>query len=785
MAAKRGALFSHEHDDIMRKSLLILVIVIAGCNQSDGDKSVDRDEATKTPPASGIVYKNPRVYNVDYSFEMFPDPNKVDRGKDLKLWIPIPREWDSQKAVKIISVQPEPHARYVDPEYGNHILFWDFGKEPEKPLYKVEMKYRLERYETYAEVDPNKVGTYDKESKEYALYTRSTHTVCVNDKIEKLAEIAVGNEKKSYLQAKRILKFVLRTMRFKPTPFERGIKDLLDSAVRDEKTGKEYYQGGFDQYSTFFVALCRAVGIPARCITEISGWGPWMTQENIRPMHEWHGRFPGLSPDGLAAAQIFGPVTVHVWADFYAPNYGWIPVVTAFGGRFGRLENKGVIISKGRDINIGLFPSAQKIDGYGEQWVLLHNGRADILGTGVWNIANIHTAKVKILHCSDPFPADALAGYPATPYPEAGTEQTSAFDGRQVLTWIDNVTREWPDKRAALAQAAEKTPWIQSKQELFICHMLREVVGDKKFFDISDAYVNLRVNSGKPVTTERFERMAEEIYGKPLDWFFEQWLERDELPQLKLDEVTVSKADGTWRVHGKLWQKSDSIFRLPIELALDTKDGREKQTIWMDTKAVEFDFCTLNEPQKLIVDPYYEVLKIQKMPPHLGWFWDVYPEIIIVYGTLGETEANKTAAERFNNDWIGLDNEIIKPDTDVNEADLKTKCVVLIGRPETNKLTRQFSNIFPIKFDEDKFIWQGVTYSEPSQGVAQIIKNPNNAHGLMMMYAGLSPEATQEFPDSYVGCADRSYVIFDGDRQLVRGDWEDADSNLYWKFDTQ
>ncbi|NQT04157.1 MAG: transglutaminase domain-containing protein [Planctomycetes bacterium] len=53
--------------------------------------------------------------------------------------------------------------------------------------------------------------------------------------------------------------------------------------VHNEKTGKEYYQGGFDQYSTFFVALCRAVGIPARCITEISGWGPWMTQENIRP----------------------------------------------------------------------------------------------------------------------------------------------------------------------------------------------------------------------------------------------------------------------------------------------------------------------------------------------------------------------------------------------------------------------------------------------------------------------------------------------------------------------
>ncbi|NQT04158.1 MAG: hypothetical protein HQ580_19185 [Planctomycetes bacterium] len=499
-------------------------------------------------------------------------------------------------------------------------------------------------------------------------------------------------------------------------------------------------------------------------------------------MHEWHGRFPGLSPDGLAAAQIFGPVTVHVWADFYAPNYGWIPVVTAFGGRFGRLENTGVIISKGRDIKIGLFPSAQKIDGYGEQWVLLHNGRADVLGTGVWNIANIRTARVKILHRSDPFPADALAGYPATPYPEAGTEQTSAFDGRQVLTWIDDATREWPDKRAALAQTAEKTPWMQSKQEPFICHMLREVVGDKKFFDISDAYVNLRVNSGKPVTTERFERMAEEIYGKPLDWFFEQWLERDELPQLKLDEVTVSKADGTWRVHGKLWQKSDSIFRLPVEVELETEEGCKRKTIWLETRSAAFEFSTPDRPKRILVDPDFNILKIQEMPPCLAELWNVYPNYTLVYGTIKEAEANKATAERFNKNYLGLGAEKIKADVDVNEADLKTKCVVLIGRPETNKVAQQFKDIFPMKFDGGKFTWQGTTYDQPTQGVAQVVENPNNAQGLMMMYAGLSPEATLKFCDLYLYDAKASFVVFDADKELLRGDWEEVDSNLYWNF---
>jgi len=92
---------------------------------------------TRNSERKGVTYRNPRVYNVDYSFELRPRLNEIDRAKDLKLWIPIPREWESQKDVKIISVQPEPHAKYADPEFGNLMLYWDFGKEPEQMIRQV------------------------------------------------------------------------------------------------------------------------------------------------------------------------------------------------------------------------------------------------------------------------------------------------------------------------------------------------------------------------------------------------------------------------------------------------------------------------------------------------------------------------------------------------------------------------------------------------------------------------------------------------------------------------
>jgi len=93
-----------------------------------------------------VTYWNPRPFNVTCIFELEPDPSKIDRTKDLKLWLPVPREWDSQKSVQILSIDPPPDGTYEDPEFGNQMAFWDFGKGPEKAVYTAAIKFRLEAY---------------------------------------------------------------------------------------------------------------------------------------------------------------------------------------------------------------------------------------------------------------------------------------------------------------------------------------------------------------------------------------------------------------------------------------------------------------------------------------------------------------------------------------------------------------------------------------------------------------------------------------------------------------
>ena len=755
------------------------VTQVADNNQATIDQTGDDNDAAIDQ--AGVIYRNPQVYNVDYSFELFPDPKKIDRTKDLKLWVPIPREWDSQKAVKIISVQPPPHAEYEDPEHGNRMLFWDFGKGPEKPSYRVDIKFRLESYEVYAEVDPERVGSYDKTSKEYALYTRSEHTICITPAIKQIAQEAVGDEKNPYLQAERIFKYVAEKVRYKMHRLERGVgtEVLLNFPIKDEKTGEEYFEGACDQQHSLFIALCRAVGIPARAVVGFVGWDPWTKEEDIElflPIEL------NLSPEGLAGTQHYTATMPHVWAEFYLAGYGWIPVEVT-GKRFGHWNTR-LIMSKGSDVQIGPHSPGKESEGYGFQWVLLHNGTTDELLTGVWNIAKIRIAKAKILHHSDPFPADGLTRYGKNTFPKEDVERNLRHWRKGVLGQHSKLGRSPVSGIINLEQLYNDHPRFKNEREAFICNMLHRQLGDERFFKLVDTYVDMRQKSDQPVSTTLFRKLAEDAYGEPLDWFFNQWMNSTELPRLRLEKVTAIKDKKGWQVHGHLLQSGETTFRLPVELALDTENGREMEKLYVDHKTVHFDFRTQNKPQKLIVDPDCNILKIQRLPPPLRWFWHVYPDVTVIYGTLAEAEANKNAAERFNVEYLGLGPEIIKADTDVGQDDLKSKCVFLVGRPETNKITQQFKDIFIIKFDEDKFTWQKVTYDQPTQGVAQIVENPLDPESMIVLYAGLSGDATQEFCDLYLYDADASYIIFDRDKQLVSGDWEvdEVDSDLVWDF---
>ena len=63
-------------------------------------------------------------------------------------------------------------------------------------------------------------------------------------------------------------------------------------------------------------------------------------------------------------------------------------------------------------------------------------------------------------------------------------------------------------------------PEAMEAREAFVCHMLRRQLGDERFFKLVDTYEDLRQKSNQPVSTTRFRKLTEDVYGETLDWFF-------------------------------------------------------------------------------------------------------------------------------------------------------------------------------------------------------------------------------------------------------------------------
>ncbi|MDT8402442.1 MAG: transglutaminase domain-containing protein [Bacteroidales bacterium] len=758
-------------------TVILLILLLHPLISVSQEVSFSDDSVTDTSKSSKIIYENPRVYNVDISFEIKPDLSIIDRDKDLKVWIPIPREWDSQRNVQIISVQPEPHSQFTDPEYGNKIFYWDFGKYPEKPSYRVDIKVRLISYSANINIDKSDITPYDMQSKVYQLYTRSENTIHITPKVEELAKEAVRDETNPYLKAQKILEFVHRKIKYNnKTRFEQGLEASLDYMLSrpetDERSGEEYFAGDCAHYSALFTAMCRAEGIPARCVYGRIGWAPYLKEENS----EMFSVLDTMTTDkGFSGAEHHG-MGPHMWSEFYLQDVGWIPV-DANAGLFAWLHHNKIIMSKGRDILLGSNAPQDNHEGYGYQWVPIKNGRVEDLLSAVHNIGKINRARSNVYHLLDPFPADALQDY---------KDDYIQIDKRRgILGQIDYCTRNIPDRDTEFSRIFEDPVWIRSLQYTYdplVCHMLNKIMGAEKFSRLTKEYESLILNTTRPVQTSRFIQMAENIHGDSLEWFFDQWQKSNGLPHLKLVEVKLGKDNNGWKIRGTLIQSGKSLFVLPVEFTLESEKGQELFTIWQKEKISDFEFKTMDKPLLLKADPVHDILKLQRMPLQLSRIWDSYPDMILIYGTVSESIANKAAAERFNNEYLGLDPEIIKADTSVIESDLNKECVILFGRPETNKISELFENIFPIRFNKNSFNWNRITYSDPSQGLAQITEHPLKPRGQFILYAGLSASAMLHIGNLYLYDTPSSYVIYNADKKIESGDWADTDPDLVWEF---
>jgi hypothetical protein len=148
---------------------------------------------------------------------------------------------------------------------------------------------------------------------------------------------------------------------------------------------------------------------------------------------------------------------------------------------------------------------------------------------------------------------------------------------------------------------------LVSDKGAMILHMLRWVVGDQKFDEIMRTFASKF--AGKSASVEDFQAIAEQIYGDKLTWFFTQWLDSTGAPEFK-SKYTVYRLGNNkgFRVVGQIQQDLD-LFRMPVELRIDTDGKTEEKKIEVVGTDSAFTVETFGRPRRISIDPENRVLR--------------------------------------------------------------------------------------------------------------------------------------------------------------------------------
>jgi aminopeptidase N len=143
----------------------------------------------------------------------------------------------------------------------------------------------------------------------------------------------------------------------------------------------------------------------------------------------------------------------------------------------------------------------------------------------------------------------------------------------------------------------------------WVLHMLRDVVGERPFWNGLREY--LRRHKYANAETHEFELALEDATGQNLEWFFYQWVQKAGFPQLEVKKEW-NEQRGMLSVTITQTQPQDSltgIFKFPLNMEFSGDGWKMMERIWVERAESTYAVHLPKEPQLVIADRGFHVLK--------------------------------------------------------------------------------------------------------------------------------------------------------------------------------
>ena len=281
------------------------------------DKTWYRVAVKKASPRLLGVIKNKDEFEFLYRATL---PQMNDSAR---MWIPMPTN-DSFQTAKVKSIKaPGKREILQERENANNVLFLMLGPEDSGKI--IEIRFLIQRLEK---------GVYVSQTPSPEQYLTPERLVPANEEFRGIAEKVVQGKKGDLERARALYDHVIDRMRYMKFGSGWGKGDAVYACnVRT---------GNCTDFHSYFIALCRAVGIPARFAIGAA-----------IPSERNEGGIDGY----------------HCWAEFYTEGKWW-PVDISEGDKcsslstyyFGHHPANRIELSRGRDLMLEPGPASGPIN---------------------------------------------------------------------------------------------------------------------------------------------------------------------------------------------------------------------------------------------------------------------------------------------------------------------------------------------------------------------------------------------------------------------------------------
>ncbi|HZF66337.1 MAG TPA: M1 family metallopeptidase, partial [Chitinophagaceae bacterium] len=141
-----------------------------------------------------------------------------------------------------------------------------------------------------------------------------------------------------------------------------------------------------------------------------------------------------------------------------------------------------------------------------------------------------------------------------------------------------------------------------------ILHMLRNFVGDSAFFKALNLYLN--TNKFKAAEAHQLRLAFEEVTGKDLHWFWNQWFFGSGHPKIDITYKYNSSAKNVEVVVNQT--QPDKVFRLPVAIDVYHGANRMRYNVWVNNRTDTFTFVSMSKPDLVNFDAEKTLLTEKK-----------------------------------------------------------------------------------------------------------------------------------------------------------------------------